>query len=65
MGQELSTSSPRTSEKVNVGQKQLQYQGMEEDVGEEEEELGKENCNMNSSGDSGTIIHLSQVPGRR
>jgi len=49
----VSTPSRHASEKVNAGQKQVQYQGVEEDVGEEEEELGKENCNMNSNSDSG------------
>jgi hypothetical protein len=37
------------SEKDNVGQKQLRYQAVEE---EGVEELGKKECNMNSSGDS-------------
>jgi hypothetical protein len=39
--EELSTSSPHTSEKVNVGQKQLQYQGVEEDVGEEKRNFAR------------------------
>jgi hypothetical protein len=46
-------SSSNMSEKDNVGQKQLRYQAVEDDVEEEGvEELGKEECNMNSSGDS-------------
>ena len=47
-----SMSSSNMSEKDDVGQKQLRYQAVEDDVEEEGvEELGKE-CNMNSSGDS-------------
>jgi hypothetical protein len=46
-------SSSNMSEKDNVGQKQLRYQAVEDDVEEEAvEELGKEERNMNSSGDS-------------